>query len=732
MSEEIIDSMIVEIGADLSEFDREMKRADGTMQKTVNNLQRGARGAYEATRRMSNGIDEVSNSADDASDSVDELGEAFSLSEMSANAMLTGVKALGMAIVGLGAVGVKASQDLSYSMKLIDARLGTTTKEAEKLSDATRDIYADGFGDSLVGIAKDMTAFKMITKTSGEPLNDIIKKAETLREVFDVELQDSARALQPLMRNFGLTGAQSIDLMTKGFQLGGDYSGDLLDTLQEYSPYFKTLGMDAGQMLGVLISGAEAGARNLDYVGDAVKEFGIRAKDGSKSTSDGFKAIGLNADKMALKVAKGGKGATEAFEQTINALAKMKDPVQRNIHGVELFGTKFEDLEWNVVSAMRNGVKGVGEFEGATQRAMDILNSVLGSKVEAFGRGIYLSLGNAFKPAEDSLNKFVDAAIARLPEIDGALAKTGASMGESLHAIDLWFVANSKSLRETDELITTVSDSVGVATNAIEGTIQMTSDAVFGTLGAAVQVVGGIAKSEFQSMTFDFDGAVDTWKKSGEEFGEDMKDVFTDLIDSSVNLGMNITKNISNAFGVGLDNVRSKIAEYQYAVKSFFGLTDDGGGEPQVGARNGATANKTVNTDEPIAGSRGRGKIPAYANGGFVSGAQFAMVGEDGPEAIIPLSPSRRGRAMSLYMETGKQLGMPMFADGGFTKPLSMPTSQSAPSAVGSSPIVLQIAEGAFQFTVQSQGISEGVARGIFNEELGSFVSRVEQRIANS
>ena len=47
-----------------------------------------------------------------------------------------------------------------------------------------------------------------------------------------------------------------------------------------------------------------------------------------------------------------------------------------------------------------------------------------------------------------------------------------------------------------------------------------------------------------------------------------------------------------------------------------------------------------------------------WANGGIVDQPTFGVFGEAGPEAFIPLSPSRRGRAMSLYREVGDILGV--------------------------------------------------------------------------
>lgn len=54
-----------------------------------------------------------------------------------------------------------------------------------------------------------------------------------------------------------------------------------------------------------------------------------------------------------------------------------------------------------------------------------------------------------------------------------------------------------------------------------------------------------------------------------------------------------------------------------------------------------------------------------HANGGFVNGAELSWVGEDGPEAIIPLGSKRRGRGLELWKQAGEMLGIPQHAEGG-------------------------------------------------------------------
>ncbi|WP_214720727.1 transglycosylase SLT domain-containing protein [Exiguobacterium sp. s192] len=54
----------------------------------------------------------------------------------------------------------------------------------------------------------------------------------------------------------------------------------------------------------------------------------------------------------------------------------------------------------------------------------------------------------------------------------------------------------------------------------------------------------------------------------------------------------------------------------------------------------------------------GGGAYLPYKNGGIINRPHMGLVGEDGPEAIIPLSPSKRGRAAHLLTTIGSRLGM--------------------------------------------------------------------------
>ena len=64
-------------------------------------------------------------------------------------------------------------------------------------------------------------------------------------------------------------------------------------------------------------------------------------------------------------------------------------------------------------------------------------------------------------------------------------------------------------------------------------------------------------------------------------------------------------------------------------------------------------------------GSSVTATIAGNAEGSIVTGPLLSWVGEDGPEAIIPLGSKRRDRGMDLWLQAGRALGVKEYADGG-------------------------------------------------------------------
>ncbi|MCR8978679.1 hypothetical protein [Brevibacillus laterosporus] len=86
---------------------------------------------------------------------------------------------------------------------------------------------------------------------------------------------------------------------------------------------------------------------------------------------------------MAQTFARGGPEAKKSFDQILQMIAAIEDPVQRNTVGVGLMGTQFEDLEAPVIAAMGTAQK---QFD----RTKDTMDKVNQAKIDSPGQALAL------------------------------------------------------------------------------------------------------------------------------------------------------------------------------------------------------------------------------------------------------------------------------------------------------------------------------------------------------
>lgn len=344
---------------------------------------------------------------EDAGEKLNHIGEGVKNTGEKMSIGLTGP------IVAAGAVMVKGALDVESAQGRLQAALGLTKEEANKLEQSAKEVWESGFGENIGEATNAIVVVRQNMKGLAESeLAEVTKGAMTIADVFGEDVNSVTATAGVMMKNFGIDGTHALDVITVGFQQGGNYSGELLDTMREYAPQFKSLGIEADQAMGMLIAGVEAGSFNLDKVGDAMKEFNIRAQDGSKTTAQGFEVIGLNADKMGEAIAQGGDKAQGAFMATVTALANMKDPLAQNQAGVALFGTQWEDVRSKVIIAMKDGMNGIGEFTGETKAATDALSkSNPGMALQASLRQLQASAIPLIQPIINFINSSLIPAI---------------------------------------------------------------------------------------------------------------------------------------------------------------------------------------------------------------------------------------------------------------------------------------------------------------------------------
>jgi phage-related minor tail protein len=302
---------------------------------------------------------------------------------------------------------------------------GIQGKELQKYKGVLDDLYDDGMGDSYEDLSETLAQIVQTTKeTDPSKIKELAKNALVMRDTFGFDVQESMRAVNMLMDQFGVSGEEAFNLIVQGAQNGLNKNDDLLDSINEYSVHYKQLGYNADEFFNSLKNGTDTGTFSVDKLGDAMKEFGIRTKDTATSTDEGFQLVGLNANKMRKEFAKGGKSAQSATKKTLKALFSMDNQVKQNQAGVDLFGTMWEDLGIDGVKALMNVDGQADKTKKSMQKINDVAYDDVDSELKVLYRTVQTKLIKPilkdFLPdVEDGIEWTID----NLPTI-GTIAKT--------------------------------------------------------------------------------------------------------------------------------------------------------------------------------------------------------------------------------------------------------------------------------------------------------------------
>lgn len=411
---------------------------------------------------------------------------------------------------------------------------GIQGKELQKYKGVLDDLYDDGMGDSYEDLSETLAQIVQTTKeTDPSKIKELANNALVMRDTFGFDVQESMRAVNMLMDQFGVSGEEAFNLIVQGAQNGLNKNDDLLDSINEYSVHYKQLGYNADEFFNSLKNGTDTGTFSVDKLGDAMKEFGIRTKDTATSTDEGFQLVGLNANKMRKEFAKGGKSAQSATKKTLKALFSMNDQVKQNQAGVDLFGTMWEDLGIDGVKALMN-VNGQAD---KTKKSMQKINDVAYDDVDSELKVLYRTVQTKLiKPilkdflpdVEDGIEWTID----NLPTV-GTIAKTVGGyllsifIGKKVSSFATQItnlITTFSTLRSTTEGLTTAQKLLNIAQSSnpigaivtIAGTLVTTFMALNDLFGDNADKTSDM-KSKHDELNTTIDDEVKKWQELKEE-----------------------------------------------------------------------------------------------------------------------------------------------------------------------------------------------------------------------
>jgi phage-related minor tail protein len=355
---------------------------------------------------------------------------ALEESQKGLDKMPVAVAATGAAVGVALAAGVAGAMDMGDANAKLSAQLGLSQAESARIGKAAGSIYAGNYGDSLDQVNEAvkgvMQNISGMSTASAADLDSITKNVLSVSSAFDQDLGATTAAVGQLMKTGLAPDAKSaLDIVTAGFQNGNDKAGDWLDTLNEYGTQFRKMGLSGQEATGLISQGLKNGARDGDLVADAIKEFSIRAVDGSTTSAAGFQALGLSAKDMTAQIAKGGDGAKAGLDTVLDRLRAMKDPVQQSAAATALFGTQAEDLGAALYAIdPSTAVSGLGQVAGAADKVNATLGATASSNLESFKRQAQVAfvdvLGGQVLPAVTKFATFLSANLG--PALDDGAA----------------------------------------------------------------------------------------------------------------------------------------------------------------------------------------------------------------------------------------------------------------------------------------------------------------------
>ncbi len=307
-------------------------------------------------------------------------------------------------------------------------------------------------------------------------------------------------------------------------------------------------------------------------------------------------------------------------------------------------------LQEGITNSLSNGLEGA-DFGPVAQAVTNNLGNALGNvDFSESGSGLQEGLANSLtsslenvdlSPVANTLTAKLGESMANIDmsESGGGLQEgLAASLSSSLEGMDMTPVTSALNTSLTAALAE--ADMTGVTTGLQESiTAAMSSLESIDMTGLSSGIASGL-QSEISAIDY---------SPIGTSVGTGVANAITSADMGQINsaiqtLKSNVGSAINSAFSGGFTTTTTVTITIDYKLAN---------PSATISFSGGGSGTATVS-----------GSIASNAEGSIVGGPLLSWVGEDGPEAIIPLGSKRRSRGLSLWKQAGEMLGVLNNANG--------------------------------------------------------------------
>lgn len=401
--------------------------------------------------------------------------------------------------VAIGAVGgalIKQASTLEDAGAKIEVALGGTQEEVARNKEAFKNVWGDGFGEDANEVAEQLIQVQQnIRNLDPSEIETVTKKIATLANASGADANEITRGVDNVMKAQKVSAEEALDLLTRAQQSGLNVSNELYDNMAEYMPLVARYGFSATEAFELMVSAQKEGVYNLDYINDAIKEFGIRAQDGSKATTEAMAQLSEKTQGVWNDFNNGKGTVRDVMNAVVGDLEGMDNQVVATQLGVSLFGTKFEDMGNEAVYAFNDVTGAMDGYEGSSKKILEAQEKLFSTQYKKTVRSY-----------QDSLNdvgvELLELANVALPKVQ----KGAEVITESIEdAVEWW-----KSLDDStqDNIVTfgkwsAIAVGIGAVLAPIVTVISSLvkgGGLLFGVIGKAIKVLSN-SRSSIDSET---------------------------------------------------------------------------------------------------------------------------------------------------------------------------------------------------------------------------------------
>lgn len=460
-------------------------------------------------------IDKLKASSDDATDAIEGVEDAVTSGNLlEAADQLSGV---GDKIFEIGENAVESFQNMEDATAKVNARFDETGKVAENSAALIKRVYERGLGESMDAVADAVILVKDNLKDLDDTtLEKIVEQSLTLENIYGIDMAESLRGINGLMKHFNIDAGKAMDLYVSGVQNGLDKTNELGDNLSEYSGKFAEAGYSAQEYFQLLQNGLEGGAYNLDKVNDAINEATTRLADGT--IADSMSKFNEETGELEEGTGKWSQSVEDVFKQWQQGGATQKQVIDTIINDIK--GTESQQDKLNK-AALAFGT--MAEDGGA--KFIESLTSVGDAYTDVNGKAQEL---------QDNTTTSAQKMEAAMRKVSDAFAPIGEDIAEMLTPVfeifaDLMeqFEKLPEPVRNFIEVFAGLS-AIALAIAPIIAIVMTLGSTLLPIVGTALKVVGAISAIAMVLSVFgdDIKSFIDTVINAVSEFAENVYNTY--------------------------------------------------------------------------------------------------------------------------------------------------------------------------------------------------------------